>query len=75
MRGYVWIKVSMLSKLKCQLLVNFEFNFDQVKNIVTATKVGFDHLSLDYTFQVQHIYFFNHNNLTHNLRRIIFKAW
>ncbi|CAB3999086.1 arf-GAP with coiled-coil, ANK repeat and PH domain-containing 2 [Paramuricea clavata] len=25
---------------------------EEVKNIVTATKVGFDHLSLDYTFQI-----------------------
>ena len=46
------LKTAML-----KLFVNFVFNLKQVKNIVTATKVGFDHLSLDYTFQVWHIIF------------------
>ena len=47
--------------IMCLLFTSWIFNFYfwQVKNIVTATKVGFDHLSLDYTFQVQHHFYTN----------------
>ena len=48
-------EVSIIIKLIYQWNIIYlisSLHFGQVKNIMTATKVGFDHLSLDYTFLV-----------------------